>query len=165
MASNSDRLKLPLMAAAQAQKEIVHNEALALADIAMMPVVVASGINTPPVAATPGQCWIVGSAPVGDWTGQAGALAGWTAGGWRFLAAFEGMRAWSIADQCEVRRGAAGWLTGVVDALSIRVGGTQVVGSQSGAIATPTGGTTADAEGRAAIGAILTSLRHHGLIA
>ena len=35
----SDRLKLPLLAAAQAQKEVTHNEALALADIAVQAVV------------------------------------------------------------------------------------------------------------------------------
>jgi len=44
------------------------------------------------------------------------------------------------------------------------VQGEQVVGARQGAIITPTGGTTIDAEGRASIAQILTTLRQHGLI-
>src|SRR3546814_12942418 len=37
----------------------------------------------PPQTPAPGECWIVGDAPSGDWAGWAGALACWTHGGWR----------------------------------------------------------------------------------
>ena len=48
---------------------------------------------------------------------------------------------------------------------SLVIGGVQVVGSRASAIAAPTGGTTVDGEGRAAIDQILSALREHGLIA
>src|SRR3546814_19830862 len=46
----------------------------------------------PPQTPAPGECWIVGDAPSGDWSGWAGALACWTHGGWRFVAPRPGMR-------------------------------------------------------------------------
>lgn len=42
--------------------------------------------------------------------------------------------------------------------------GLKVVGSQGGAIAAPSGGTTIDLEARTAIGEILAAMREHGLI-
>ena len=42
--------------------------------------------------------------------------------------------------------------------------GDQVVGSRQPAIASPSGGTTTDAEARAAIEQLLSALRQHGLI-
>jgi phage gp45-like len=47
----------------------------------------------------------------------------------------------------------------------LKVADIQVVGSQQGAIASPTGGATIDAEARTAIIAILTAIQTHGLIA
>lgn len=46
-----------------------------------------------------------------------------------------------------------------------RIGGVQVVGARRPAIGDPSGGTTIDAEARAALTAILGALRTHGLIA
>jgi len=61
-------------------------------------------------------------------------------------------------------RGAA-WDVGEVRAVSVKIGGQQVVGGQAAAIGAPAGGGTVDAEARAAIGSILAALRAHGLIA
>lgn len=163
MALQSDRLKLPLLAAAQAQKEVTHNEALALADIAIQAVVQAVAPATVPTSPSVGQCWIVGLAPTGAWTGQAGAIAGWTSGGWRFVAAFEGMRVWSIADSVMVRRGAAGWDIGGLTASSLSIGGQQVVGARRTRVPAPTGGATIDAQARAAIATLISGLEAHGL--
>ena len=91
MVSVTPRLSLPLLHAGQAQKEIDHNEALALIDLALHASVEAVGVNEPPEEPTEGQCWIVGSAPIGAWEGYYNALAGWTAGGWRFLVPRFGM--------------------------------------------------------------------------
>ena len=68
-------------------KPFVNFYATAALDIAVQPVVEAVGVDTPPVAPLPGQCWIVGDAPTGVWSGQASALAGWTPSGWRFVGA------------------------------------------------------------------------------
>src|ERR1700712_2693463 len=104
----SDRMKLPFLAVAQAQKETTHNEELALLDIAVQPVVQAIAPATAPSAPVVGQCWVVGTAPTGEWAGQAGALAGWSAGGWRFVSPFEGIKAWALADNLLGRRTGAG---------------------------------------------------------
>ena len=159
----SDRLKLPLLAAAQAQKEVTHNEALALADIAVQAVVQAVAPANVPATPVVGQCWIVGVAPTGAWTGRAGNIAGWTSGGWRFVAPFEGMRVWSLTDGVIVRRGASAWLVGAMTAASLSVGGQQVVGARAARITAPTGGTTIDLQARAAIAALIAGLETHGL--
>jgi hypothetical protein len=160
----SDRMKLPFLAVAQAQKGTTHNEALALLDIAVQPVVQAIAPATAPPAPVVGQCWVVGTAPTGEWAGQAGALAGWSAGGWRFVAPFEGMTVWSIADGLCARRSGSTWIVGEVAATRILVGGQQVVGARQASIAAPSGGTVVDAEARASILAIVSALDSHGLI-
>lgn len=163
MSSVSDRLKLPLLAAAQAQKEVTHNEALALADIAVQSVVQSVAPAAVPAAPLPGQCWIVGPAPSGVWAGQAGKIAAFTSGGWRFLAAFEGMQAWSIADGVYVRRDASGWVVGALTAATVSVGGLQVVGARRARVAAPSGGTIVDVQARATVAALIAGLEAHGL--
>jgi Protein of unknown function (DUF2793) len=163
MALQSDRLKLPLLAAAQAQKEVTHNEALALAEIAVQAVVQSVAPATIPALPVPGQCWIVGASASGAWTGLEGHIAGWTSGGWRFVAPFEGMQVWSIADGQMVRRTAAAWLIGVQTASTLAIGGQQVVAARQPRVVGPTGGATIDSQARAAIAAIIAGLETHGL--
>ena len=165
MTDTTARLALPLIAPGQAQKELFHNEALALLDLAAQASVVAVGIDTPPASPLPGQTWIVGAAPTDAWAGRAGALAGWTAGGWRFLAATEGMSAWDQTTGQLARYTGGSWALGTIAASRVTVGGLQVVGARRPAIADATGGTVVDAEARTAIEAILAALRDHGLIA
>lgn len=159
------RLKLPLLHAGQAQKEIDHNEALAVLDIAVQPVVVAIGLDIPPEGPAEGACWIVGSEPVGDWSGQGGALAGWTAGGWRFVAPRPGMTVTREADGVTARYTGAGWVIGEVHATAVRIAGDRVLGARQPAIDEPTGGGMVDIEARTALVAVLAALRGHGLIA
>ena len=162
---NTDRLALPLLAAAQAQKEVTHNEALALLDALIQPVVVAVAPSAVPVAPTPGQGWIVGALPTGAWAGQALALAVWTTGGWRFVPPFEGMTIWSLTEATTWRYLSTGWTNGVLTGTSLVLNGVQLVGARATAIAAPVGGTVIDVQARAAISAILSSLGTHGLIA
>lgn len=159
------RLALPLLQVGQAQKEWTHNEALALLDLAVQPVVRAVGVNAPPTAPAPGDCWIVGTAPNGLWAGRANALAGWTGGGWRFVAPRAGVAVWSLADAMLARFDGAVWTIGTIAGTRLVLAGIAVVGAQQAAIAAPASGTTIDAEARTAIAAILTALRTHGLIA
>ncbi|WP_242098501.1 DUF2793 domain-containing protein [Sphingomonas sp. CROZ-RG-20F-R02-07] len=159
------RLALPLLESGQAQKEVTHNEALARLDLAVQASVLASGLSTPPVAPADGQAWIVGDSPTGAWTGQGRAVAGWTVGGWRFVAPFEGMAVWSVADALVLRFIAGAWVAGRVTATRLVVGGVPVVGPQQAPIAAPIGGATVDVEARTTISVILQTLRSHGLIA
>ena len=164
MSEQTARHALPLLQPGQAQKEMWHNEALALTDALLHPL--AEGVrDEPPEAPEPGECWIVGVEPAGDWAGQAGAIACWTAGGWRFAGPREGMTVWLRDAGCTARRGPADWEVGAIDARVLRIGGEQVIGSRSAAIGGPAGGATVDIEARTVINALLDALRTHGLIA
>ena len=165
MGELTSRLKLPLLATGQAQKELTHNEALTLADMLVQPVVVALAPPTVPTAPDPGQCWIVGTGAAGAWAGHDGALACWTAAGWRFAGPVEGMTVWNLATGTVVRRVGSAWIAGQSNASQYRVDNVQVVGPRLAAISGPTGGTVIDAEARLTLAAILAGLRTHGLIA
>ena len=139
----SARFSLPLLIAGQAQKEVTWNESLALIDALMAMRVESAGENAAPAAPLPGQCWIVGDAPTGAWTGAAGKAAISTVGGWRFVP----MPLFSVV--CVGSNGQV-WrkLPGGWSALSVP--------------AAPSGGTTIDVECRAALAAILTLLGKAG---
>ena len=165
MGEETPRWTLPLLSAGQAQKEVTHNEALSLLDLVVQPCVEAVGLNAPPTDATPGQAWVVGDQPTGAWTGHARHLAGWTAGGWRFLIPRPGLSVWSRADGCRSEWSEDGWRTGRVTARELLVEGKKVVGTQQSGIALTQGGQVIDSQARSAIDAVIRALRSHGLIA
>jgi len=164
MTDTSARFALPLLQPGQAQKEMFHNEALTLLDIALHGVVESIGDNDPPSTPAFGVCWVVGPAPTEAWAGRADHIAGWTAGGWRFVAPVPGMALWLRASGVWVRFDGAAWSIGIVPALAVHVSGQQVVGARQPAIAEPAGGSVVDGEARAAVASILAALRAHGLI-
>ncbi|MFM9827925.1 MAG: DUF2793 domain-containing protein [Sphingomonas sp.] len=161
----SARLRLPHLQPGQAQKELYHNEALALIDIGLQASVKAVGLESPPSDPKPGECWIVGPAPTGVWSGQAKALAGWTAGGWRFVAPVAGMTVWSEQDRLSAQYESDAWHVGELRTSVVMIAELPVVGARQPAIGTPQGGLTVDTQARAALSAILVALRSHGLIA
>ena len=165
MTETTSRLALPLIMAGQAQKEITHNEALALIDLGVGAAAQQAGLNTPPVAPAPGQCWIVGDAPTGSWTGQARALAGWPDAGWRFVPASAGLTVWLVDQQLWAVCDGSAWVVGDQRCARVLIGGQAVLGARQPAVAAPTGGTVVDAEARAAITALTARLVAHGLIA
>jgi len=164
MSLESARLALPFLAAGQAQKELTHNEALALVDIGIGAAVKSAGVETPPSIPVIGECWILGDAPTGAWADRAGALACWTESGWRFLAGREGMVVWVQDQQLWAVREASGWTIGAARAARVMVNDLQVLGAREAAVMPPTGGSVVDAEARSAITAILDRLIAHGLI-
>ena len=94
----SQRLLLPYIQGAQAQKHVTHNEALERLDLAVQAVVEGVGAEAPPAEPVPGQCWALGVAPTGAWDGQAGMIAmSAIGGGWVFVAPSEGWRVWDRA--------------------------------------------------------------------
>jgi hypothetical protein len=109
MSESSARHGLPLLVAGQGQKDVTHNEAMILVDALLHPCIESLGRDEPPASPTLGQAWLLGDAPVGAWTGQGGALAVWTAGGWRFANPSAGT---VLVDRATGRRhalGDAGW--------------------------------------------------------
>jgi len=161
----TDRLMLPLLNAGQAQKEFIHNEALARIDMATQCGVESADLTAPPASPIAGQCWIVATGASGAWTGQDGCIAGWTDGGWRFLAPSEGYAAFAIDRGHRLEHDGAVWRDAAVRGDGVYFGGVRIIGAQAGAIADPAGGSTPDPESRNAIAEILAALRGHGLIA
>lgn len=159
------RFALPVLQPGQAQKELYHNEALALIDLGLHPCVIAMGVDTPPSAPILGACWIIGTAPTGVWAAAANYLAGWTAGGWRFVAPQDGMTVWSLQDGVYARFAAGNWTIGEAHYARLLIDSVQVIGPQQPSIANPVGGSVIDGEARASIATIIDALATHGLIA
>ena len=163
--SATSRLSLPLLDAGQAQKEVTHNEALALLDGCVAACVEQRALASPPPAPVAGRCYIVASGANGAWAGKADQLGIATEGGWRFVIPREGLRAMVASEGIDaIYRGDA-WSFGEVRASALLVSGNQVVGARASAVADPAGGTTIDTQARATLASLLASLRTHGLIA
>lgn len=163
--TQSARLGAPSLQAAQAQKEVTVNEGFAIFDLVASAAVDGFLVDTPPASPSIGACYIVGPTPSGAWDGHALALAGFTAGGWRFVAAIEGLSAFdkSSGETAAFKGGA--WTKGDVRAAKLSINGDQVVGPRLAAVEDPSGGTTVDTEARSALSSLLARLRQHGLIA
>ena len=163
--SFSHRLALPLLHAGQAQKEMFHNEALALLDCVVQPVVQSIGDAAPPSDPVVGECHVVGGGASGAWVAKDDHLAGWTAGGWRFVQPFDGFHVWLAPEGVWATYRDSGWRVGTVFARALEVDGKRVVGPRGNGIAAPSGGAVIDAEARAALVALTDRLVAHGLIA
>jgi len=164
MTDTSPRFALPFILPGQAQKEAFHNEALSLIDAALNAAVEEGPLATPPAGPDEGQCWIVDAGATGAWAGKADMLACWTGGGWRFVAPRSGMLAWNSDLGCWIHWSGAGWSDGNMPASRFTIGGQQVVGPRLPDVPSPSGGTTIDAEARAAVDALIATLKSHGLI-
>jgi len=142
----SPRFGLPLLASGQSRKELFHNEALTRIDFLIQPV--AQSILNDPQDLSPlnGQAWLVGPSPTGQWKSKKNNIAGWSSGGWRFIAPSQYMRIF-VVDQLETQvYFGARW-------------------HSNDKIQTPDGGSTRDAEARASIDSILLALRKLGILA
>lgn len=139
------RFALPLLGVAQAQKEVTHNEALTLLDALVHAAVEAGPLSAPPLEPAEGECWIVGTAPTGAWTGRADAIAIWTGGGWRFAPPREGMQVTRLTDGARLRFGSGTW-------------------AAPATITAPSGGSTIDSEARSAISTMLLHLAAQGIL-
>lgn len=158
------RFGMPRLVAGQAQKEVTHNEALACLDMLLHPAVETMLLAVPPGAPAIGAAWIIAAGAEGQWVGKSGQLACWTDGGWRFSVPVAGMAVWVIDHGLHARWTGSAWSTGPWPTAGVTCDGVQVVGARQPAITAPTGGTTVDAEARAALSAVLNALRNHGLI-
>ena len=132
------------MLAGQAQKEFFVNQALCLLDALHMHTVQASR-SAPPEFAVESDCYRVKAPATGAWTGSEDRVAVLIAGEWHFIAPVHGMALYDqTADNMLVFR--SGWKLAQAPAL-------------------PTGGTVVDNEARAAIGALIQSLKALGVLA
>jgi len=161
--SATSRFSLPLIAPGQAQKEAFHNEALAAIDALLHPSI--EGVTaTPPTDPELGACWLVAAGAAGAWSDRDDSLAIWTSGGWRFAAPVPGMTAWHATAAVWLYRSGESWISAGWPVAAIRIGNDQVVGPRQPDVPTPSGGTTIDTQARAAIDALIATLKTHGLI-
>jgi len=158
------RWGLPQLFAGQAQKELFHNEALARIDMLLHGQAESADLTAPPISPTAGACWIVADGATDGWDGRDGAVAGWTDGGWRFVNARAGMCLWVSDRGHAMQHDGTAWRDVAIRDDGLYMEGERVVGPRAGAIPNPAGGSTADAEARNAIMAILAAMRTHGLI-
>jgi hypothetical protein len=108
--SETLRLRLPLLAAAQAQKHVTVNAALTRLDALTAPAALTRGAGAPPPDPADGDLHVVGHGAVGAWEGRDGELAFFDAGAWRFGAPSAGRRLWIVEEGVEIVNDGAGWV-------------------------------------------------------
>ncbi len=108
--SETYQFGLPLVAAAQAQKHVTVNEALARLDAVAQMRVQSDDATVPPGAPMDGEAYIVGMGATGDWLGQDDGVAIFSNGGWVFLMPKPGWRAWNEALGAEVVFDGSDWV-------------------------------------------------------
>ncbi|MCF6273703.1 MAG: DUF2793 domain-containing protein [Rhodobacteraceae bacterium] len=111
--------EMPLLDAAQAQKHVTVNEAVARADAVAQMRLVARGVSVPPVAIN-GAAYAVGTGATGDWAGQGGNIAIRSNGGWVFLTPKAGWRGWDETTGEAVTYDGTDWQS---DAVVVSTGG------------------------------------------
>jgi hypothetical protein len=106
---DTPNLALPLMAAAQAQKHITHNEALAMLDALTQLCVSSRVAASPPAAPAEGARFLVPAGGSGPFAGKAGQIALFDGGLWRFLAPKAGWIAYVADEAAALIHDGAGW--------------------------------------------------------
>lgn len=96
--SETPRLTLPQVAAAQAQKHVTHNEALAKLDALVDLYLLDRHLTAPPGGEADGDAYLVAAGATDGWAGQDGKVAYRLDGAWRFYKPFAGLRAF-VADE------------------------------------------------------------------
>lgn len=140
--SVTPRHALPLLFPGQAQKEAFVNRAHALADALLHPAVEGEAVAAPG-APVEGECWLVAAGGTGVFEGHDGQLAAFQSGSWMFTSPCDGMRVFDRSRGQHLLF-AGGWRREPSPAL-------------------PTGGTTVDAEARAAIESVVFALQRAGI--
>lgn len=95
--TQTNNLKINLVAQSQSQKEITINEGIARLEALQNRGVIDKDLSTPPASPAEGDTYIVKATATGDWLGNDGQLAYYNQG-WNFIAPNEGLLAW-VADE------------------------------------------------------------------
>lgn len=116
--SETPNAGLPLLAAAQAQKHVTVNEALARLDGLSRASVKSAVLTDPPATSAEGDRFLVASPSGGDWAGHDGDLAYFFGGGWNFVAPAPGWRVWLEDEAAPAIWSGAGWIRGAIGGAS-----------------------------------------------
>ena len=96
MSTITPRTALPLLAAAQAQKHVTHNEALLQLDALCFARFLDRDLTAPPSSPADGDTYLVKATATGAWSGQSANIASASDGAWRFYAPFTGLAAYVV---------------------------------------------------------------------
>lgn len=80
----TENLQIPYIIPNQAQKHVTHNEAITALDALVQLSVESFGENAPPADPNIGSRYIIGSTPIGAWSGHENEVTAWQDGTWRF---------------------------------------------------------------------------------
>jgi hypothetical protein len=111
---DTPNLALPLLSPSQAQKHVTVNEALGRLDAAVQLSVLSRTLTLPPTAAPDGDAYLVPAGAVNAWAGQGGRIAVRQNGGWIFLTARAGWRAFVAAESLHVLYDGTDWAENAV---------------------------------------------------
>ena len=111
--TDTPRLSLPAIEAAQAQKHVTHNEALVLLDALTQLAVESRTLTAPPGSPADGACYIPAAGATGAWSGWDNQLALFSGGGWLKLAPVSGLKAWVKAERLTVTYEDGVWRAGI----------------------------------------------------
>lgn len=110
----TQRLGLPLVQAAQAQKHVTVNESLARLDGLVNLVLLSVSQSLPPMAMVEGSCYGVPPGAGEAWAGQDGKIAIVSNGGWVFVDTQAGMRAFIVDTGSRAIHDGTGWIEGAM---------------------------------------------------
>jgi hypothetical protein len=111
--TETPRLALPAIEAAQAQKHVTHNEALTLLD-ALTHLAVESRVQgVPPGSPGDGSSYIPAPGASGAWSGWDGQIALYSGGGWIRITPAPGMKAWIRSERLTVTYEDGMWRDGI----------------------------------------------------
>lgn len=108
--ADTTNLQLPLLAAAQAQKHVTHNDALLRLDALVQLSVKDRDLTAPPGAPGDGDRYIPASGATGGWAGWDWNIAWYSDGVWTKLAPREGWRAWVEDEDVALVWDGAAWI-------------------------------------------------------
>jgi hypothetical protein len=112
--TTTPHLALPLIAAAQAQKHVTHNEALFAVDALLHCAVKDKDLAAPPASPAEGDRYIVAGAATGAWVGKTGHVAARQDGAWRFYPPQAGWIAFVVDELQLYHFNGTAWAAGVV---------------------------------------------------
>jgi uncharacterized protein DUF2793/C1q domain-containing protein len=149
MVTDTPNLKMPYIAASQAQKHVTHNEALRVLDAVVQLSVIDRDLSTPPTTPADGDRYIVGPSATGAWATHDGEIAAWQDNSWIFHAPKEGWISWIDDENVALGYDGTVW-AGIVTGASVNP--TSLVGVNA----------TADATNRLSVVSPATLFNHDG---
>lgn len=110
MTDTTPRVGAPLLAAAQAQKHVTHNEALYQFDAFLCACFISRTLTAPPSSPSDGDTYLIATGGTGLWLGQDGNIAYCADGAWRFYPPFAGLVAYVGAESKLIIYNGSAWV-------------------------------------------------------